>query len=172
MAPKASGPRTMRLPVSVTSPADISRLAREVEIIDDTLLQLGLKHGGAEAKLPKTSRLMEQTVELNGVNLLHAEDRNALKTFLEAVRKQAPVMHFSFSADPSQTFLEKLVVWLRREIHPVVLVNVGLQPNIGAGCIVRTTNKQFDFSLRQDFAKKRDLLLKQLSTQPAGEAKK
>jgi hypothetical protein len=162
----------MRLPVSVTSPADVSRLAREVEIIDDTLLQLGLKSGGgAEAKLPKTSRLMDQTVELNGLNLLLPEHRGALKSFLESIRKQAPVMHFSFSADPSQTFLEKLVVWLRREIHPQVLMNVGLQPNIGAGCIVRTTNKQFDFSLRQDFAKKRDLLLKQLSAKPAGEAK-
>jgi hypothetical protein len=37
-----------------------------------------------------------------------------------------------------------------------------LQPTLGAGCVVRTTNRQFDFSLRQDFARKRDLLLEKL----------
>ena len=51
------------------------------------------------------------------------------------------------------------MAWLRREIHPVVLLTVGLQPSIGAGCIVRSTNKQFDFSLREDFLKKHDLLM-------------
>jgi hypothetical protein len=72
-------------------------------------------------------------------------------------------MHISFSADPSPVFTDKLMTWLRREIHPFVLLTVGLQPNIGAGCIVRTTNKQFDLSLRQDFKAKRDLLLEQLT---------
>jgi len=38
-----------------------------------------------------------------------------------------------------------------------------LQPTIAAGCIVRTTNKYFDFSLRQDFTDKRELLLKQIA---------
>ena len=58
------------------------------------------------------------------------------------------------------------MTWLRREIHPLVLMTVGLQPNIGAGCIVRTTNKYFDFSLRQDFANKRDLLQAALEMPP------
>jgi F0F1-type ATP synthase delta subunit len=68
------------------------------------------------------------------------------------------VLHISFSADPSVSFLEKLMAWLRKEIHPLVLVTVGLQPSIGAGCIIRSTNKQFDLSLRQDFKKKQDML--------------
>ena len=63
----------------------------------------------------------------------------------------------SFSADPSVTFLTKLMTWLRQEIHPQVLLTVGLQPTIGAGCILRTTNRYFDFSLRQDFANKRTM---------------
>jgi F0F1-type ATP synthase delta subunit len=53
------------------------------------------------------------------------------------------------------------VTWLRANIHPQALVQVGLQPNIAAGCVVRTANKQFDLSLRQSFAKHKDLLIEQ-----------
>jgi F0F1-type ATP synthase delta subunit len=70
----------------------------------------------------------------------------------------------SFSADPSPQFTQKLAAWLRQEIHPFVLLQVGLQPNIGAGCVVRTTNKYFDFSLRERFKSKRPLLMEKLKS--------
>jgi hypothetical protein len=160
---KATPEKLVGLPMLVASPVDVGRLIRELEQIDNTLLQLGLRAGGAEVKMPKTSHLMDQTVQLNKLNLLQADDRGRLQQFLAAVKKQSPVLHMSFSADPSPAFIEKLMVWLRREIHPAVLLTIGLQPTIGAGCILRTTNKYFDFSLRQDFLKKRDLLLAKLS---------
>jgi hypothetical protein len=51
---------------------------------------------------------------------------------------------------------------LRENIHPLVLITFGLQPNIGAGTVVRTTNKYFDFSLGQALAKNRTMLMAQL----------
>ena len=63
-------------------------------------------------------------------------------------------MHISFSADPSPLFTQKLITWLRAELHPLVLIQIGIQPNMGAGCVVRTTNKYFDFSLRSRFKEK------------------
>jgi hypothetical protein len=98
--------------------------------------------------------------------MLHAEDRQRLQQFLVDIKERSPVIHVSFSADPSPLFAEKLVTWLRREIHPLLLLNIGLQPNIGAGCILRTTNKYFDFSLKQDFANKRNLLRGALALPP------
>jgi hypothetical protein len=154
----------MVLPMLAATPTDIGRLQLELEAIDDALLQLGIRKGGGEVKLPRTSRLMDQLIEVNRLTLLHDPDRVALKEFLAEVKKKAPVIHMSFSADPSPRFTEKLMAWLRKEIHPTLLLTIGLQPTIGAGCIVRTTNKQFDFSLREDFKKKRDLLLSQLAT--------
>jgi F0F1-type ATP synthase delta subunit len=143
----------------VATVVDVGRLVNELETVDETLMQLELKGGGKEAKLPKTSRLLDQTVEFNKLNLLHPEDRRRLLDFLTEVREKAPVLHMSFGADPSPAFVEKLMAWLRREIHPVLLLSLGLQPSIGAGCIVRGNSKYFDFSLQQDFVKKRDLLL-------------
>lgn len=172
MAPKAPEPvrRMAGLPAQVTGPVDVGRLIRELEAMDNTLLQLSVRAGGSEMKLPRVSHLMEQTAQLNKLNLLQAADRKILEQFLAAIKKESPIVHVSFSADPAPAFIEKLVTWLRQEIHPAVLLTVGLQPTIGAGCIVRTINKQFDFSLRQDFFKKKDLLRKALLLPPAGAA--
>lgn len=154
--------RQMSLPVQVSSAVDVGRLIRELEQIDNAVLQLGLRAAGTTVQMPKTTHLMDQIIGLNKLNLLRPEDRAALYKFLTGVHNKAPVLHMSFSADPAPAFIEKLMVWLRREVHPNILLTIGLQPTIGAGCIVRSTNKYFDFSLRQDFIKKRQLLLAQI----------
>jgi hypothetical protein len=155
-------PQALNLPMLVVSPVDVGRLLRELETINDALLQLSLRKSGSEVKLPKTTQLMDQLITINKLNLLHEDERKQLQAFLTYVNAESPLLHISFSADPNVAFLEKLMAWLRKEIHPLILVTVGLQPNIGAGCIIRTPNRQFDLSLRQDFAEKRDLLMEKL----------
>lgn len=168
MAPKhapaaADKDRRLILPVLASSPADIGRLIHELEQIDEALLQLRLRAGGSEVKMFRTSRLMDQIVQLNGLNLLQEADRIVLQSFLAVIKVKAPVMHMSFSFDPSPAFTEKLMAWLRQEIHPNLLLSTGLQPTIGAGCVVRTNNRYFDFSLRQEFTRKRGLLVAALA---------
>jgi hypothetical protein len=160
--------RDLKLPVMVVTPSDLGRLVRELAVIDDQLLQLKLRKAGSEVKLPKTTQLMDQLLSQNGLNLLQEGDRDWLMKALQAIRQHAPVLNISFSVDPSTVFLDKLMVWLRREIHPFVLVSIGLQPNIAAGCVVRTTNRVFDFTLRRNFAEKRDMLKQALIAAPAG----
>ncbi len=165
--------KAMTLPLGVTSQADIGRLMREVDALDDFMHQAAIRTPGSSLKLPKSSRLLDEITNNNQLNMLHEQDRTRLKAFLTAVRAKAPVLHMSFSADPSSLFMQKLMTYLRREIHPIVLVHTGLQPMLGAGCIVRTGNKYFDFSLRQRFASSRNLLLEKIhadapeSPQPA-----
>lgn len=151
------------LPISVVGPVDVGRLIRELENIDNQLLQSKLRVASDDINRPKTTQLMDQTLELNKLDILKETDRRRLQELLTVVRRDAPVLHMSFSADPAASFIDKLMTWLRREIHPVVLLTIGLQPNIGAGCIVRSTNRQFDYSLRQDFIKQRDILRKLLA---------
>jgi F0F1-type ATP synthase delta subunit len=54
------------------------------------------------------------------------------------------------------------MTWLRQNIDSQVLVQVGLQPAIAAGCVVRTRNRQFDLSLGQNFKRQRAVLAEQL----------
>ncbi len=138
------------LPAQVISQADVSRLGRELETLDDFFNQGALK--GASAKtVPQTSLSLKALVTENDLNLLHKTDRARLKTFMEYLRTKAPVVNASFATDPKTDFLMKLVTWFRNEAHPYVLLQTGLQPNIAAGCVIRTTNKYFDFSFRQQF---------------------
>ncbi len=150
------------LPLSVVGPVDVGRLLRELERIDNDLRSVALRSPDQEVKLSKTSKLMDELVALNKLNLIHPNERVRLQQFLVAIQSQAPVLHISFGADPSPHFIDKLMVYLREKIHPVVLLTIGLQPNIGAGCIVRTTNKYFDFSLGQRLEASRELLLGKL----------
>lgn len=163
--PKHEQKAHLQLPLLVSSLVDIGRLKRELEVIDNVMLQSKLRESGQVA-LPKPSHLMEQTVQLNKLNLAEETHRKVLDQFLELIRKKAPTIHMSFSADPPQSFIEQIMAWLRREIHPQILLTIGMQPNIGAGAIVRTANKQFDFSLRKDFESKRDILAKSLGLPP------
>jgi F0F1-type ATP synthase delta subunit len=160
MAPKAAA-RQLALPNSVVGPVDLGRLLRELETIENALMQLRLQTKD-KLKLPATSRLLDQTIELNKLDLLEPADLQKLQQFLHHTKETAPVLHISFGADPSVIFTQKLVLWLRQEIDPSVLLTIGLQPSIGAGCMVRTTNKHFDFSLRERFTKQRQLLIEQL----------
>ncbi len=157
-----SGDSTLRLPVSVVSRTDVGRLVREVEVLDEFLTQAAIRQSGTSVKLPNTSRLMDELVQLNKLNPLVEADRKRLLLFLKTVRAKAPVIHMSFNADPSPLFSQKLMTWLRQEIHPLILLQTGLQPGLGAGCAVRTNSKYFDFSLRENFTKKKGLLLEKI----------
>lgn len=157
--------KTLSLPVQVVGRVDVSRLLREAQAVDDFLAQSAIREPGSSVKMPRTSKLLDDLLSQNDLNILMEEQRRRLLEFLQDVNREAPTLHMSFSADPSPLFLKRLMTWLRQEIHPMVLVQVGLQPSIGAGCIVRTPNKYFDFSLRQRLTSSRDLLMKKLEAQ-------
>lgn len=159
----------LKLPMGVVGRVDVGRLRREVEAIDSFLAQAAIREPGTPMKLPKTSRLVDETIEANGLNMLVEDDRNRLVHFLMEVYAHAPTIHISFSADPSPNFTARLIRWLREEIHPLILLQIGLQPSIGAGCVVRTTNKYFDLSLKHKFAEQSKELgeyLRQLAVDP------
>lgn len=150
------------LPTSITSRSDVGRLLRETKVLDEFLEQAAIREHGTPMKLPRTSRLMDELISANKLNPLIEKDRKQLLAFLDGIYKEAPVLYMSFNADPSPLFSQRLITWLRKEIHPLVLVQSGLQPSLGAGCTLRTPNKYFDMSLRERFQQKRGLLLQKL----------
>jgi len=147
------------LPLSVVSRADVGQLTRELEALESAVRRATASKD--DKPLP-TSRLLDDISAQNKLNLLQPADRAALKTFLAMISSKAPLLHFSFSSDPSPRFLAKLLTWLRTEIDDKVLLHIGLEPALGAGCVLRTTNRYFDFSLRQHFEKQGEMLLSTL----------
>lgn len=150
---------TLILPVSIVTKADVGRIEREVAAVDDFLEQATIRQPGTAVTLPKTTKVIDEIISVNKLNLLVAAERKALLQFLNQTREKAPELHMSFSAEPSPAFLQKLTTYLRQHIHPQTLLQVGLQPTIGAGFMLRTTNKYYDFSLRTTLKSKHEILM-------------
>lgn len=149
------------LPLSVATRSDVSRGLRELKKLDDYFHQAGLRSGQVST-MPALSRTLDGLASANQLNLLHADARKALVDFLSRLRSHAPVVHMSFPSEPSPTFLAKILEWFRREVHPFVVLHVGLQPELVAGCMVRTTNKMMDFSFRKRFEESKAKLIASL----------
>lgn len=155
---------SLQIPLAVVSQVDVGRLLRELDALDTFLRSAEMRQAGTATQLPKTSKLFDELLTINKLNALQQADRDKIHAFLTEVRTHAPRIHMSFSADPSPLFTKRLVTWLRQNIHPLIMLQVGLQPTIGAGAVVRTTNKYFDLSLRRRFEDSKDILLRTIKS--------
>lgn len=161
MVPKVAAPEALALPTLIFGIVEVRRLRLELESLDDFLRGMAIRRE-TKFEMPRVSRMLEALARENDRDLLKGADRKVLGEFLQEIDRSAPVIHISFAADPSASFSAKIVGWLRANIHPLALLEVGLQPTIAAGCIVRTTNKVFDLSLRSRFTENTELLLQSL----------
>ncbi|MGF7229401.1 MAG: hypothetical protein ACQR33_05485 [Candidatus Saccharibacteria bacterium] len=156
MAPEQQ--QNMVLPTLIFGMVEVRRLKRELESLDEFLRSMAVRRQ-TKFEMPRVSRILDALATENNLDLLKGAHRAQLMDFLIGIATSAPTLHISFAADPSSAFTAKIVGWLRANVDRFALVDIGLQPNIAAGCVVRTNNKVFDLSLRQHFAEKKDLLL-------------
>lgn len=159
MEQKATKSPTFKLPDRLVTSVDLMRTIRELKALDDWLNQAAIRSGGGQVTPPKTSATLDEVSATNRVSLLDSSQRTQLIKLLESFATKAPRIHISFAVEPSVSFLGKVVVWMRANISPIILLDVGLQPALAAGCSVRTTNKFFDMSLRNRFVDSRHFLV-------------
>ena len=100
--------KSLELPLPVVSLTDLNRLQRELEAIDVFLIQAAVRKSGESMALPRTTRNLDNIVQLNKLNLLVKEDRVKLGEFIKSVRLNAPKVHISFASDPSAAFIQKI----------------------------------------------------------------
>lgn len=155
-------PEQIVLPERITSSVDLSRLIRELEAVDESLRQAELRKPGEATKLARSSVSLEDLARVNNIQLTDTTQRTQLLALLHGFKDHAPRVHMSLATEPSAKFTRKIVIWMRKNIHPLMLLEVGLQPTLAAGCIVRTENKLFDMSLRHRFTENRGLLVQKI----------
>lgn len=153
----------IEFPGKLSGAIDLARIIRELDVLSQSLQQASIRTPGENVQLPKTSKLLEEVAALNKVSLLDSNQREQFLDLLKSIKNHAPVIHIAFATEPSSQFVSKITSWMRSNISPIILVDVGLQPAITAGCTVRTTNKVFDMSLRHRFAESRGVLVKKLT---------
>lgn len=155
---------TYVLPATLIDRADLARLAREVEDIDNDLEAQKARAGDQAVtyRLPNLSRSLDDFAEANKLDLVDGQQRADLKKGLRLLKDHAPVMHVTFAVEADPQFLQQLVSWIRQEIHPLALVTAGIQPALAGGVYVRTPSHVYDLSLRTMLASKRDLIVQEL----------
>lgn len=145
------------LPDSVVTPLDLGKIQRELFALDEFL-----GASKSASKLPYMSPPLNKILKQADINPLHAQDRQQLIQKLQFVRRTAPSVQISFASEPSQRALRILIRWFRENGHPNTLISVGVQPNLAGGCVIRTSTKQFDFSLQQLFKSNSQALAQRL----------
>jgi hypothetical protein len=156
---------TLVFPPALISRADLARLVREIEDIDNDLgAQKARNHatGKTGYSLPALSHVMNDFVELNKIDIANDQARMHLKEQMKIIKDKAPVMHMTFAVEADPASLQKLTAYLRKEIHPQALLVVGLQPALVGGAYIRTPNHIHDFSVRAKMAEKRGIILQDL----------
>lgn len=161
---KPAAQKIFMLTPEVVSNLDIGRLIREAEKLDDFLYQTTLRSPGTSMAMPKTTRTLERLAEANGISMAEATHRKHLIGNLRALRTSGRRLHISFAVEPSPAVVQKIVAWMRANIDPNLIIEVGIQPNISVGCVVRTTNKIFDMSLRSRFKNSKQKLAELLES--------
>jgi len=153
------------LPPALITRADLARLVREVEALDNELEAQKARNrttGKAEKHAPATSRQLADFLELNKLDLTDDQGRMLLKEHLRVMKDSAPIIHMTFAVEADPASLQQLVMYLRKEIHPQALLSVGLQPSLVGGAYVRTPNHVHDFSVRELLAGKREVIMHEL----------
>lgn len=146
----------LKLPLSIISSQDVHRALRELEALDSYIHQNKLRK--KKVTKPRVTITLE---ELLGLNKIDIQKDKAVSDFYEELQgylQTAPQIHISFAIEPSVAVVQKILSWMRDNINQGVLLQVGLQPTIAAGCVIRTRNKVFDFSLRQHLLSNQKLL--------------
>ena len=162
--------RTFTLPLSVAQPKDVGHLIREIGIINELLVQVALIEPKKKITINASVNL-DAILKANGINLFDPKERTNLTSWLEHLRKSAPVINISFSTEASPEIIQKVTQWFRTEIDSYCLLVVGIAPYIGVGSLVRTNNKVFDLSLRNRLSAHHELLLSEIHRVTAGAAK-
>jgi F0F1-type ATP synthase delta subunit len=158
------------LPAGIISPSGVNQLIREIAKLDEVLTQAEVKKEQLDLKVKDISPDLHDFLRLNKLDILKTEDRNKGASYLNLVAAKAPVVHLSFAANPSSDVSLKLSSWFRSNVHPLTLIVVGLVPDIGAGCIVRTNNKVFDFTLKTRLNQSKQSLISKLRQAPSATA--
>jgi len=164
MSQVAAAP-TFVFPPALVTRADLARLVREVEAVDNEFeAQKARNHATGQAgyRTPTMSRSLADFLDINKLDIMQDQGRMLLKEQLRALKDKAPVIHMTFAVEADPMSLAQLVTYLRTEIHPQTLLSVGLQPSLVGGAYMRTPNHVHDFSMRELLASKRSVITQSL----------
>lgn len=136
----------LALPDTVVTKADVARLIRDFDEYSQAVYMAELR----DSQPPSVNYISPELQELlhDNQDSLHTDQaRHELLDRLRLFQRTASQIHVSFAAPPSIKVVQQLVTWFRQNVQPDIVMQIGVDPSIIGGCVVRTTNKVFSFSI-------------------------
>ena len=146
----------LELPPEITTPTELKTV--RLELADYIGNQ---QHRAALTKVgTKPARSKPVSAELAAVLKAWSApaDLDDLAGQLDQLIAHASTITLSLPAQASIEFRQRLIGWLRTEIKPNLLVNLTVNPEIGGGVIIRTTNHVYDLSFKSRLLASRKLI--------------
>lgn len=164
------GQSALRLPDGVLRRVDIARLVREAENIENSTVAAAVRTRVTKVQKRRSplSDQLAEFLEVNSLEVSTSRQRSKLVTELRKLKDTAPVVHLTFASVADIESIKKVVAWLRTQVHPQIVVDVGLQPDLIGGVYVRTTNRVHDLSIRARLSASRGVIKQQLEELCAG----
>lgn len=138
------------LPPAVYSPALVESVAYDIQYYLDWFRQNQIrKKVGAHAK-DEPTHSAETVLVINAWLDGKPATLESLEALLEYLRKvDLPEIHLMLAALPNRSQREALVNWFRTNVTPHLLVSFVADRNLGGGLVVRTPNRVFDYTWKQ-----------------------
>lgn len=154
-----------RLPSSVVTRTDMVHLVHEAERVDNELTTRAIQQQAGQQASDGTvmSQQLKDFLETNSLAFdQDTTDRLTVVKELRKLKSKAPVIHMTFAVQADGESTHQLVDWVRGQVHPQALIEIGLQPALIGGVYLRLPNHVQDFSLRGLLHGGHEVLLKEL----------
>lgn len=99
----------------------------------------------------------------NGLKDLNTALVKKLLTFVESTLQKAPEISLSLASLPNVEERGELVSWLRGKFNAQLMLHIIIQPELLAGCMLRTDSNVYDWSLRTALESNQEKLVARLA---------
>jgi len=141
-----------KLPATIYNPSQLRSLQRELK---------QLKSLRSAQNIVFSENLQELAVT-NSVKKLNTKIVSEMLSFIETLIGDAPEVSVSLASSPGSEDRVEFISWMRRKIHPQLMIHFIIRPELLAGCIVRTAKGVHDWSLKTALETNKEKLTKRL----------
>lgn len=145
------GGLTARLPQELATVPDLFMAYRELRAAVEAADQVNLTTGRPLLTQVDMSASLAEFFRVNELDIGDGRHRAVALAALEDLRNSATTISVSFASQPSLGAVRVISKWFRDNVSPTAVLQVGVSPSIVAGCIVRTQNRVFNFTLNKQF---------------------
>ncbi|MBA3679304.1 hypothetical protein H0W80_03915 [Candidatus Saccharibacteria bacterium] len=105
---------------------------------------------------------LQEFTQANNISVFTTTTQANLASYFKRLLQSAPQISLVMAALPNSEEQAELIGWLRSHIHPQAFMHIAQNSDLLAGCIVRTDNMVYDFSLRSSLFAQSDSLAMRL----------